>query len=116
MSHTTTVDLEVRSMSALRTACNELGYEMREDADVTLFDGKRFQGTEVQIPGWHYPIVISQGKVHFDNYEGQWGDPRKLDALKQRYAVNAQKEAARARGYRVREERVGGKVKLVLER
>lgn len=116
MSHTTTVELQIRSMSALRTACNELGYAMREDADVTLYDGQKFQGTEVKIPGWNYPIVISQGQVHYDNYEGRWGDPKKLDALRQRYAVNVQKEAARSKGYRVREERVGGKVKLVLER
>lgn len=116
MSHTTTVELEIRSLSALRTACNELGYSMTEDTDVTLYDGQRFRGTKVEIPGWNYPIVISQGKVHYDNYEGRWGDPKKLDALRQRYAVNVQKETARARGYRVKEERVGGKVKLVLER
>lgn len=116
MSHTTTVELEIKSMSALRTACAELGYQIREDVDVNMFDGQRIRGTEVTIPGWHYPIVISQGKIHYDNYEGRWGDSKKLDALRQRYAVNVQKEAARARGYRVREERVGGKVKLVLER
>lgn len=118
MSHTTTIDLEVKDLEALEEACSDLGYQIEHNVDVKLYErGSAFQNaTRIKIPGWEFPVVVKDGKVHYDNYEGVWGSQDKLDALKQRYARNAAIRAAKRKGYRVTETKVGGKIKLTLSR
>ncbi len=116
MSHTTTIELQIKSIPALKNACTDLGFSFQENTTATLFDKSQHTGFVMQLPKWNYPVIAADGKLYYDNYKGQWGDEKHLTALKQRYSVNVQKEQARARGYRVKEEQVGGKVKLTLER
>lgn len=118
MSHTTTIELEIKSLSALETACRETATPFERDTTVRLYDGTLIEDCFAFTPGgWHYPVAAKDGKLRFDNYEGAWGDIAELNKVKQRYAVNVQKETARARGYRVREDRLSdGRVKLVVER
>lgn len=118
MSHTTTIELEIKSLTALKTACRETSTPYKEMTSVRLFDGTVIEDCFSFTPsGWRYPVAAKDGSLRYDNYEGQWGSDVELNSVKQRYAVNVQKEAARSRGYRVREERMaGGKVKLVVER
>lgn len=119
MSHTTTIDLEIKDEAAFVEACKDLGYEVATNASAKLFQsGSSFaNATVVKIPGWNYPVVCTaDGKLHFDNYEGRWGDAKKLDALKQRYARNVAVKTAKKRGFRVQEHNEDGKIKLVLTR
>lgn len=117
MSHTTTIELEIKDVDALRQACKTLGYEYQENVTVDLYDGTRVENCfSIKIPGWHYPVVCKDGRVHYDNYQGAWGKQADLDRLRQRYATNAQIAVAKKKGYRVREESVDGKIKLILER
>jgi hypothetical protein len=41
--------------------------------------------------------------VKYDNYKGRWGDAAQLDKLKQAYAVEVAKKAARKQGKAVTE-------------
>lgn len=118
MSHTTTIELEIKSLSALATACRETATPYETSTSVRLYDGTLIEDCFSFTPrGWHYPVAAKDGMLLFDNYGGKWGDIGELNKVKQRYAVNVQKETARARGYRVREERLtDGRVKLVVER
>jgi hypothetical protein len=118
VSHTTTIDLQVKDEDAFAQACRDLGYEVARNASAKLFQsGSNFNdATVVKIPGWNYPVVCKDGKLHFDNYNGRWGDNAQLDKLKQRYARNVAIKTARARGFRVQEKTVDGKVKLTLTR
>ena len=116
MSHTTTIELEVKNIAALKQACVDLGFSYQENAVGQLYDGTKVEGFVMTLPGFSYPVIAAKGKLHFDTYKGQWGDEQYIAKLKQRYMVNVQKDQARARGYRVREERLGEKFKLVLER
>jgi len=116
MSHTTTIELEVKSIPALKQACLDLGYTFKENSVGKLYDGTEVEGFVMQLPEFSYPVIAAKGALHFDTYKGQWGDEKYISKLKQRYAVNVQKDQARQRGYRVREERLGDKVRLVLER
>jgi hypothetical protein len=118
VSHTTTIELEIKSLSALATACRETSTPFEEMTSVRLFDGTLVEDCFAFTPlGWKYPVAAKDGQLKYDNYEGKWGEDSELNRVKQRYAVNVQKEAARSRGYRVHEERLaGGKVKLVVER
>lgn len=118
MSHTTTIELEIKSESALAQACQDLGVEYKANAKEKLYDGTVAEGFSFKPKGWLYPVVATaDGKLLFDNYEGAWGKIEELNRIRQRYAVNAQVEVAKARGYRVKEEQtVDGKIKLTLER
>jgi hypothetical protein len=118
MSHTATIELAIKSMPALRSACIETATPFEELTSVRLYDGALVEDCFSFTPkNWKYPVAAKEGKLYFDNYEGAWGNIDELNRIRQRYAVNVQKEAARARGYRVREERLSdGKVKLVVER
>jgi hypothetical protein len=118
VSHTTTIELEIKSLSALATACRETATPYEELTSVRLFDGTLIEDCFAFTPqGWRFPVAAKNGQLKYDNYEGAWGDVAELNRVKQRYAVNVQKEAARSRGYRVREERLtDGRVKLVVER
>ncbi len=118
MSHTTTIELEIKSLTALATACRETATPYEQNTSVRLYDGTVIEDCFSFTPqGWHYPVAAKDGKLRYDNYEGKWGKDEELNRVRQRYAVNVQKEAARSRGYRVREERLtDGRVKLVVER
>ena len=53
-----------------------------------LFSGE-VSGLIVRLPDWTYPVVIdtTTGQVHYDNYDGAWGDQAQLDRFLQIYAV-----------------------------
>lgn len=114
MSHTTTVNLEVKDVDALLQACADLGYFVKRDARVRLYDGTVVEDCiSVQPPRWVYPIAIKDGAVRYDNYNGAWGDEGDVRRLKQRYARNAVVNAARRTGRRVVEEKAeDGRIRL----
>jgi len=71
----------------------------------------------VRLPGWVYPVVfdLSRGQVHYDHYQGQWGDPAQLGRLLQAYAVEKARQEARRQGYRTQEETlIDGSIRLVI--
>lgn len=119
MSHMTTIEMEIKDLACVKSACKYLGYRVEENATVQLFQrDARFTGcTAVHMPGWKYPAAIADSKLHYDNYEGDWGDIKHLNAFRQRYARDVAVKEARRKGFRV-EETVdnNGKIKLRLSR
>jgi hypothetical protein len=114
LSHIVTIDIEVRDVAALRAACNRLGLPAPEEREVKLFSGTK-TGHAVRFPGWRYPAVcdLTTGEVHYDNYQGRWGDQKHLDAFKQAYAVEKAKLEARKKGYPVTERKLdNGEIRL----
>jgi hypothetical protein len=117
MSHTTTIELEIKSEKALAQACEDLGVPYKANTTEKLYDGTVAEGFSFKPKGWLYPVVATKdGRLLFDNYEGAWGKIEELNKIKQRYAVNSQIEVAKSRGYRVKEQVIGGKIKLTIER
>jgi len=104
MSHIVEIKTEVRDPAALAAACRRLGLAEPQVETVRFFSGTA-QGLAVRLPGWCYPVVFdtATGQVRFDNYEGHWGDRRRLDLLLQAYAVEKTRREATRRGYRIRE-------------
>jgi len=116
MSHIATVQTEVKSLRALKAACQRLKLRPPKQGTHRLFGGQTATGYAVQLPGWRYPAVfdLKTKQVHFDNFGGCWGDEQELDRLKQAYAVCAAKEQAEKQGYRVTEHRsADGSIQLV---
>ncbi|RMG41114.1 MAG: DUF1257 domain-containing protein [Planctomycetota bacterium] len=117
MSHVVQIETQVRDLAAVRAACRRLGLPQPERGTVTFFDGTA-TGWAVRLPGWQYPVVLDpeSGRIHFDDYNGRWGDRRRLDAFLQAYAVEKTRREARRRGYRVTERALpDGSIQLRIE-
>jgi hypothetical protein len=75
-------------------------------------------GWQVQLPAWRYPVVCdtTSGQLHYDNFEGRWGDPKKLDQFLQAFAVEKATLEARKQGYSVQESALAdGSIQLLVE-
>ena len=116
MSHIATVQTEIKSLRALRAACKRLKLGDPKHGKHHLSAGQTATGYAVQLPGWSYPAVfdLKSRRVHFDNFNGHWGNPKELDRLKQAYAVCAAKQHAEQQGMHVTEhQNADGSIQLV---
>ena len=117
LSHIVTIKTEVRDAEAVKAACKRLGLEEPVQGTAKLFEGEA-TGMLFKLPGWLYPAVVdvNSGQVRYDNYEGQWGDQRHLDAFLQSYAICKATIEARKRGHSVHEQPLpDGSVKLTIQ-
>src|SRR6516225_1479840 len=105
MSHIVTITTQLRDPTAITAACQRLGLTTPVQGTAQLFSGEA-TGLLLQFPGWQYPAVIdtATGQVHYDTYEGAWGDHVHLDRFLQAYAVERTRLEARKRGYLVSEQ------------
>jgi hypothetical protein len=117
MSHVATITLEFRDPAALADAAATCGFGLAHDT-VRFFDGTQVTGTAVRLPGWRYPVVVDgQGRLFYDDYEGQWGDLAHLHRFQQAYAEAATRRFAHTQGFRVtRTVQADGTVRLALGR
>ena len=116
MSHIVSIKTEVKDVEAVKAACVRLGLEEPVHGTARLFEGEA-TGLLVKLPGWLYHCVCdtATGQVRYDNYGGQWGDPRHLDRLIQTYAICKATIEAHKRGHSVFEQPLAdGSVKLTI--
>ena len=117
-SHIVTIKTEVRDAEAVKAACRRLGLDEPVQGTARLFEGEA-TGLLVKLPGWLYPAVVDTdtGQVRYDNYEGQWGDPKHLDAFLQSVCHRARpRSRPRKRGHSVFEQPLpDGSVKLTIQ-
>jgi hypothetical protein len=117
MSHIVTIKTEIRDPTALATACRRLGLSEPVRGTARLFTSE-VEGLIVNLPDWRYPVVIDTDsrQVHYDNYNGQWGNQSELDRLLQAYTVEKAKLEARRAGYTVTEQSLSdGSIKLTIQ-
>jgi len=99
MSHTVTIQTQIRDFQAIQAACQRLKLSQPTQGEVRLFD-RVTSGIGVQLDGWRFPVCIeSDGNLLYDNFGGFWGVPEKLDEFQQAYAVEKAKLEARKQGY-----------------
>jgi len=116
MSHIVQIQTEIRDPVAVQSACNRLGFPTPTHRKVELYNASA-TGLAVELPDWRYPVVcqVETGQIHYDNYEGRWGEQSHLNKLMQLYAVEKAKIEARRRGHSVNEQRLDdGSVKLTV--
>ncbi|AMV16410.1 DUF1257 domain-containing protein [Planctomyces sp. SH-PL14] len=117
MSHIVHIQTEIRDSIALSAACTRLELSPPVARTVRLFNAEA-TGLAVDLPGWRYPVVcqLETGQVHYDNFEGRWGDQRHLDRLAQYYAVEKTRIEARRQGYSVTERQLDdGSIRLQVQ-
>ena len=109
MSHVVQIKARVQDPAALAAACRRLGLAEPIQGTAQLYSGEA-TGLLVQLPGWHYPVVIdtATGTIKYDNFEGRWGAQTHLDRLLQMYAVEKAKLEARKKGFVVSEQVIQG--------
>lgn len=114
MSHVVTIKTQLKDANALSAACLRLNLAEPVRETVQLFSGQS-TGLAVRLPNWQYPVVVDveSGVAHFDNFDGNWGNPIELDRLIQAYAVEKTKIEARRHGHTVNETALeDGSIKL----
>lgn len=53
------------------------------------------------LPGWKYPIVVDhEGKIKYDNHEGNWGNLEDLHAVSRSYAETVAVRSMKKVGFR----------------
>ncbi len=105
MSHIVEIQTEVRDANSVRAGCSRLGLDLPVQGEFKLFR-QVARGLGVQLRDWRYPVVcdVNSGRVQYDNFEGHWGDPKRLDEFMQAYAVERAKIEARKQGHSVAEQ------------
>ncbi|MEX2170057.1 MAG: DUF1257 domain-containing protein [Pirellulales bacterium] len=117
MSHIVTIQTQVRDPVAVEQACQRLKLAPPTLGTHQLFSAT-VTGDAVQLPGWTYPIVCETqtGQLHYDHFEGRWGEPAQLDRFLQAYAVEKVRIEARRQGRTVIEQPLaGGSIKLTVQ-
>ena len=116
MSHIVTIQVEVKDLNAIRSACRRLELKEPVFGKASVF-GTDVEGVIVELPDWVYPVVCSPdtGEVRYDNYGGKWGDEKHLHRFIQMYGVEKATLEARRKGYGVTEQSLAdGSVKLTI--
>jgi hypothetical protein len=86
MSHTVTIDVKIKNMEALAKAAVDMGATINGEGTHRLFSSSH-AGLAIQFPKWNYPVVVgTDGTLHYDNYNGHWGNQADVDRLVNGYA------------------------------
>ncbi len=117
MSHIVTIQTEVRDEFIVGRVCERLSLPEPVVGRQRLF-AREVEGLGVQLPDWRYPLVceLPAGKLHYDNYNGRWGDPRELNRFLQLYATEKATLEARRQGHSVLEQALpDGSIQLTVQ-
>jgi hypothetical protein len=117
LSHIVKIRTEVRDHNAIRAACRRLKIEQPEEGVFKLFSGEA-AGIAVRLPDWTYPVVcnVDNGTLHYDNFNGRWGEQKHLDSFLQAYAVEKAKIESRVKGHTCTEQPLAdGSIKLTIQ-
>ena len=105
MSHFTSIDVEIRDIEALKSACKELGLAVEKNAEARGFSSNRRKGEYVIRLNGPYDLALNSRKDgSFQVETDLWGGhvekelgPR-MGKLKQYYAVHKTTREARRKG------------------
>lgn len=113
MSNTARIAVQFKDLLGLELACRELGAQISHRETVTFYDNTTVTGTAIRLPGWEYPIVVTDQQLFYDSYEGHWGDMATLKRLRQLYTLHTsvRTEHRLARKLLQRQER-NGRIRL----
>ena len=99
MSHTVTVHAEFTDKGALGAAVEHLGGQVLGEGAIRFHDGTIAVGFAFKLRGWQYPIVLVDGQLKFDDYEGAWGNRADLELLKAEYLLSRTVNACAEMGW-----------------
>jgi hypothetical protein len=77
-------------------ACLKVSEEPK--IDTHRLYSKDVTGVGIRLDGWKYPVVLKDGEISYDNFNGSWGRIERLQEFQQAYAVESVKAKAYASG------------------
>ena len=116
MSHIVETKTQVKDATAVQAACRRLQLAEPVAGTARMYEGSA-TGLIVKLPDWRYPVVfdLESGEAKYDNFNGRWGQPAKLDQLLQAYACEKTKIEARKKGHTCTERQLAdGSIKLTV--
>jgi len=138
MSHVSTIELEIKSLDALIAACQRLGFEFAKNQKTYAWYGRWIGDSPlpegittdqlgtcdhaIKVPGCTYEIgVVKRQNKHillWDSWESALRLKIGQDAgiVKQAYTVEAVRQEATQKGYRVIEKKTDTAIRLSLSR
>ncbi len=124
MSHFTEIKTQIKDISALRAACEELGLELLENAEARGYGDRRLRSDYVirlkgpydvaiqRQPDGSFNLVADLWKGHVEREDG-----KDFGRLKQLYGVNKATLEAKRKGLHVRRQNLAnGQIRLALTR
>lgn len=122
MSHWTTVELQIKSIDALKQACRELGLEFTDELTAVGYAGIKTEvDHNIRVRGTHYTVgVKKEGNTYSLTADFFDRTIRKAigedgNQLKQTYATCLAEREARKKGYSVSRQKLeNGKMKLTV--
>lgn len=123
MSHLAKIEIEIKDLSALKTAVQKLGYEFREDQQTYAWYGRWVGDTPlpdgvsqdelgkcshaIRVPGCKYEIgVVQKGAGYillWDYWHAGGLSQKNVGLLKQAYSLERIRREARLKHYKFRE-------------
>jgi hypothetical protein len=123
MSHITTIkEILIKDLNVLQRAVRRLAdtrVEVHDPKPIKLYQQEPVLSVaQVKFASWTYPVLVApSGEIHYDNYNGKWGEISHLNKLKQMYGLEKSKQLAKAQGYLCREkQKQDGAIVLELTR
>ena len=116
MSHIVTIEVEVRDLNAIKSACRRLALKEPVHGKATVFETE-LEGVLVELPDWIYPVVcqLETGELKYDNYNEAWGEKKHLHRFVQMYGVEKAALKARRKGYSAVEQMLSdGSIRLTV--
>ncbi len=117
MSHLVTITNQVRSPATIAAACQRLHLPAPTQGQFQIYR-QEATGYAVRLRDWLYPVVcdVAAGALHYDNFNGHWGNPQRLDEFLQAYAVEHATATVRRQGFSVLEQPLpSGAIQLTLQ-
>ena len=122
MSHFTTIQTQIRDVSALRTACQEMGLAVETTAFARGFASNQLKGDLVIRLKGPYDVAVNQQSDGTFGLTCDWWNGhvareigKNYGLLLQLYAVHKAQAEARRKGFTTRRQALGdGSIKLVI--
>ena len=122
MSHFTSIETQIRDVSALRAACSELGLTIESNAQARGYSSNKIKGDLVIRLKGPYDIAVNRQQDGTFGLTCDWWDghvEREVGAnfgrLLQLYGIHKAQAEARRKGYTTRRQTLGdGSIKLVI--
>lgn len=88
MSHVATLNTLVKDFSLVAQIAEAKGWSFDSVMAKRMIYVTSKVGAALKPTGWAYPIVISEeGSLHYDHYNGQWGNPELLQEFTHEYTT-----------------------------
>ena len=121
MSHFTTIKTQIRDTEALRSACNELGLELIQNAEARGYYTQTTKGEYVIRLKGPYDVAVNRQADGTYGLTTDWYNNHveaevgsNYGKLTQLYGVHKATIEARKKGWTVQRKQVGDKIKLTI--